>query len=158
MRTLANLADETRPPSRRKRVGRGPSSGHGKTSCRGGKGASARSGYKRRFGYEGGQMRLFMKIPQRGFSVARFQRRMHSVNLVLIDRYFVDGEPVNEATLRRHGLVTGHSWGIKILGEGELTKRLVSIEVDAISAEALRKVEAANIPLTLRRRFEDDVA
>jgi large subunit ribosomal protein L15 len=150
MRGLAQLTNAFRRFKRTKRVGRGPSSGMGKTSGRGHKGAGSRSGYKRRHTYEGGQFRLFQKLPQRGFSRARFRRELHSINLGMIDRYFQDGEAVNEETLRARGLVSGKCWGIKILGKGALSKKLTQVEVTAVSASAKQALEAAGIEVTLK--------
>ncbi len=150
MTDLGNLKDTTRPVKRRKRVGRGPSSGMGKTSTRGVKGAGARSGWKSRATYEGGQFRLFQKLPQRGFSRARFQKKLDAVNLSQIDRFFQDGETVNNESLQKHGFIDRNSHGVKILGEGEITKKLAGFEVDAISSSAREKIEKAKIPLTVK--------
>ena len=86
MFTLGSLKNTTRPRKSVKRVGRGLGSGLGKTCGRGEKGAGARSGYKRRHTYEGGQFRTFMKIPQRGFSQARFRKPYHVINLFQISQ------------------------------------------------------------------------
>jgi len=142
MTTLNRLQDVTRQRKARKLLGRGPGSGKGKTCGRGQKGAGARSGYKRRWGYEGGQMRLFMKLPERGFSNVRFQKRLHIVNLTQIEKAFSDGEVVNLKNLRERGLVNGESNGVKILGNGELTKK-VKIQVDAVSEGAKEKLKKA---------------
>ena len=144
MTSLNLLINSSRPKKRRARVGRGPGSGMGKTCCRGGKGASARSGYKTRLGYEGGQMRLHMKLPLRGFNNVRFNKKGEAVNLGMIDAYFQDGEVVNEETLRAKGLLGGPIHGIKILGEGKLTKR-VRFEVDAFSESAKQQLEALGL-------------
>jgi large subunit ribosomal protein L15 len=131
---------------RRKRVGRGPGSGLGKTCGRGEKGAGARSGYKRRFGYEGGQFRTFMKIPQRGFNQARFRQAYDVINLYQIDSMFEEGEVVNLVTLAERGFISNKTYGIKILGHGELTKNL-TIEAHAFSNSAREKLSAANISI-----------
>jgi large subunit ribosomal protein L15 len=151
MLALNNLENERRPKKARKRVGRGPRSGTGKTAGRGHKGTGARSGAQRRFTYEGGQMRLFMKMPQRGFSQARFRRPFDVVNLGLIDRYYTNGEVVDEKSLRRKRLISNRGYGIKILGKGGLEKsKPLRIEVDALSASAMKKVIAAGIPVVLK--------
>lgn len=143
MTSLHTLFNSNRPKLRRARVGRGPGSGMGKTCCRGGKGASARSGYKTRLGYEGGQMRLHMKLPLRGFNNIRFNKKKEAVNLGLIDQYFKEGEVVNEETLRSKGLISGRTYGIKILGKGTLNKRL-HFEVDSFSKSAQDQVKGAH--------------
>ncbi|MEI6394275.1 MAG: 50S ribosomal protein L15, partial [Verrucomicrobiota bacterium] len=114
---------------RRKRLGQGESSGHGKTSGRGGKGQTARSGSSIRIGFEGGQMPLIRRIPKRGFNNARHTIRYLPVNLEDLN-LFEDGTLVNEAVLRIAGLANGRGDGIKILGGGELTRKL------AVSAHA----------------------
>lgn len=148
MITLDTLENTTRPYKRRKRVGRGPGSGRGKTCGRGEKGAGSRSGYKRRWGYEGGQMRLHMKLPKRGFSNVRFQKRLESVNLVTIEEHYTDGEEVTRETLWLKRLIRGDGYGLKILGEGTLTKKVV-IVADAISDSAKEKLEANKIEFRL---------
>src|SRR5678815_704661 len=111
---------------RRKRLGQGESSGHGKTSGRGGKGQTARSGSSIRIGFEGGQMPLIRRIPKRGFNNTRFGTRYLGVNLSDLN-VFEDGARVDEAAIRSAGLANGKSDGVKILGGGELTKKLTVI-------------------------------
>lgn len=125
---------------RRKRLGIGESSGHGKTSGRGGKGQTARSGSSIRPGFEGGQMPLIRRIPKRGFNNARFAIRYIPVNVGDLNR-FEDGTRVDEALLRQVGLANGRADGIKILGEGEL-KRKLTVCAHAFSASARAKIEA----------------
>jgi large subunit ribosomal protein L15 len=125
---------------RRKRLGQGESSGHGKTSGRGGKGQTARSGSSIRIGFEGGQMPLIRRIPKRGFNNVRHGTRYLAVNLESLNR-FDDGARVDEAALRSVGLANGRAAGVKILGDGELTKKLVVI-AHAFSASAKAKIEA----------------
>src|SRR5947209_8111558 len=125
---------------RRKRLGQGESSGHGKTSGRGGKGQTARSGSSIRIGFEGGQMPLIRRIPKRGFNNARHGTRYHPVNLEALNQ-FDDGAMVDEAALRNVGLANGRSDGVKILGDGDLTKKL-SVSAHAFSASAKPKIEA----------------
>jgi len=125
---------------RRKRLGQGESSGHGKTSGRGGKGQTARSGSSIRIGFEGGQMPLIRRIPKRGFNNARFTTRYLPVNLDALN-VFDDGARVDEAGLRGMGLVNGRGDGVKILGDGELTKKL-TVAAHAFSASARSKIEA----------------
>jgi large subunit ribosomal protein L15 len=125
---------------RRKRLGQGESSGHGKTSGRGGKGQTARSGSSIRIGFEGGQMPLIRRIPKRGFNNARFTTVYLPVNVESLNS-FEDGARVDETILRSAGLATGKSDGIKILGDGELTKKL-TVCANAFSASARAKIEA----------------
>ncbi len=125
---------------RRRRVGRGESSGLGKTSGKGHKGQQSRSGASIRPGFEGGQMPLIRRLPKKGFNNAQFKKDIAIVNLSDLEAKFEDGDTVNEETLRASGLVKGTNDGIKILGEGELTKKL-TIAVDKISASAKEKVE-----------------
>src|ERR1019366_1064176 len=108
---------------RRKRLGQGESSGHGKTSGRGGKGQTARSGSSIRIGFEGGQMPLIRRIPKRGFNNTRHATRYISVNLESLNQ-FEDGSQVDESALRARGLANGPGSGVKILGGGELKKKL----------------------------------
>ena len=125
---------------RRKRLGQGEASGHGKTSGRGGKGQTARSGSSIRIGFEGGQMPLIRRIPKRGFNNARHTTRYLPVNLEALN-CFDDGARVDEATLRSAGLANGRAAGVKILGEGELTRKL-TVSAHAFSASAKAKIEA----------------
>ncbi|HEY9174468.1 MAG TPA: 50S ribosomal protein L15 [Verrucomicrobiae bacterium] len=125
---------------RRKRLGQGESSGHGKTSGRGGKGQSARSGSSIRPSFEGGQMPLFRRLPKRGFNNKRFRTYYLGVNVASLNR-FDEGSTVDEAAIRAAGLANGPCDGIKILGDGELTKRL-SVSAHAFSASAKQKIEA----------------
>jgi len=125
---------------RRKRLGQGESSGHGKTSGRGGKGQTARSGSSIRIGFEGGQMPLIRRIPKRGFNNARFTTRYLPVNVEALN-CFDDGARVDEMTLRASGLVNGRGDGVKVLGDGELNKKL-TVCAHAFSASARNKIEA----------------
>ena len=100
---------------RRKRLGQGESSGHGKTSGRGGKGQTARSGSSIRIGFEGGQMPLIRRIPKRGFNNARHTTRYIPVNLESLNQ-FEDGARVDSKRLRKAGLANGTADGVKILG------------------------------------------
>jgi large subunit ribosomal protein L15 len=124
---------------RRKRLGQGESSGHGKTSGRGGKGQTARSGSSIRIGFEGGQMPLIRRLPKRGFNNARFAIRYIPVNLEALNR-FDDGATVDAAALRALGLAQGPEKRIKILGDGELTRKL-AVQAHAFSASARAKIE-----------------
>jgi large subunit ribosomal protein L15 len=125
---------------RRKRLGQGESSGHGKTSGRGGKGQTARSGSSIRIGFEGGQMPLIRRIPKRGFNNARHTTRYLAVNVGSLN-VFAEGARVDAAALRDAGLANGRADGIKILGTGEITKKL-SVCAEAFSASARAKIES----------------
>src|SRR5688572_12563913 len=125
---------------RRKRLGQGESSGHGKTSGRGGKGQTARSGSSIRIGFEGGQMPLIRRIPKRGFNNTRHGTRYLPVNLESLNR-FEDGAHVDESALRSAGLANGRGDGIKILGGGDLTRKL-KVSAHAFSGSARSKIEA----------------
>lgn len=124
---------------RRKRLGQGESSGRGKTAGRGGKGQTARSGSSIRIGFEGGQMPLIRRIPKRGFNNVRFGTRYLPVNLEALN-VFDDGARVDEAALRKAGLVNGRGDGVKVLGNGEITKKL-TVAAHAFSASAKTKIE-----------------
>jgi len=125
---------------RRKRLGQGESSGHGKTAGRGGKGQTARSGSSIRIGFEGGQMPLIRRIPKRGFNNTRFTTRYLPVNLESLNQ-FDDGVRVDAAVLKAAGLTNGPGDGVKILGDGDLTKKL-TVCAHAFSASARAKIEA----------------
>jgi large subunit ribosomal protein L15 len=125
---------------RRKRLGQGESSGHGKTSGRGGKGQTARSGSSIRIGFEGGQMPLIRRIPKRGFNNVLHGTRYIPVNLDALNQ-FEDGAQVDEAGLRSRGLASGRGDGIKILGDGQLSKKL-QVQAHAFSASAKAKIES----------------
>lgn len=126
---------------RKKRIGCGESSGHGKTSCKGHKGQMARAGRGIRPGFEGGQMPLFRRLPKKGFSNDRFRDVYEVVNVGDLNA-FEDGAVVNEAALREKGLVNRSCDAIKILGTGELSRRL-TVEIKTLSASAREKIEKA---------------
>ena len=124
----------------RNRVGRGSSSGNGKTSGRGQKGQKSRSGGGVRLGFEGGQTPLFMRLPKRGFT--NINRKDYAiVNLDVLNR-FEDGTEVTPTTLIEAGIVKDAKSGIKILGNGELTKKL-SVKAAKFSKSAQTAIEAA---------------
>ena len=125
---------------RRKRLGQGESSGHGKTSGRGGKGQTARSGSSIRIGFEGGQMPLIRRMPKRGFNNARHTTRYVGVNLDSLNQ-FDNGSKIGVDALRKAGLANGPVKLVKVLGDGELQKTLV-VSAHAFSATARAKIEA----------------
>lgn len=124
---------------RRKRVGRGVGSGRGKTCGRGHKGRGARSGAGRRFGYEGGQNPAIARLPKRGFSNARFREVYQVVNVADLDR-FEDGARVDKQALAGARLVDGGAAPVKVLGSGELAKKLTVVAAK-FSASAREKIE-----------------
>ncbi len=124
----------------KKRLGRGEGNGRGKTCCRGHKGAGARSGYSLRAGFEGGQMPLFRKLPQRGFNQKRFQTPHSVVNLSDLSK--IKGEKVDKESLKQAGLIRPNSKRIKLLGTGEVDKAY-QVQVTFYSKSAKEKIEAA---------------
>ncbi len=142
---LSNLTNTHRPKKKVQRVGRGVGSRRGKTCCRGSKGDASRRGYKQRFGYEGGQLPLYRKLPIRGFANGKFTSDVYAINLSLIEQLYTDGETVNLKTLREKGYAPrAPGGGLKILSRGEVTKK-VTVEAHAFSKEALVKLEKAKI-------------
>ena len=127
---------------RRKRVGRGESSGKGRTSGRGNKGAGARAGYKSKRLYEGGQKALYSRFPKRGFNNFNFRVEYEVVNLGDLEACFSAGDRVDAAALASHRLVQGAEPAIKILGDGEITKKL-TVVVHAVSKSAQAAIEKA---------------
>ncbi len=145
MTLLSTLANTSRPKKKIQRVGRGMGSNRGKTCGRGGKGDSARQGYKKHFGREGGQLPLYRKLPCNGFSNGRFRVSVCALNLRDIQRIFNDGETVNLDTLKEKGCSTRRAdGGLKILSGGELTKK-VNIEAASFSEGAIAKLEKNSI-------------
>lgn len=126
----------------RKRVGRGPGSGHGKTSSRGHKGFYSRSGSSRRTGFEGGQTPLFRRIAKRGFSNNYFRLRVAVVNLSTLEEVFEADAVVTPEELVTRGLTNGKFDVIKILGNGELSKKL-TVKAHRFSESARQKIAAA---------------
>ena len=124
---------------RRKVVGRGPGSGHGKTSGRGEKGQKARSGGGVHIWFEGGQTPLYKRLPRRGFSNARFSTKYAVVNVSDLNR-FKDGEVVTPELLIESGLVKKELNGIKILGNGTLEKKL-TVKANRFTNRAIAKIE-----------------
>ena len=125
----------------RKRIGRGPGSGTGKTAGKGHKGQKSRSGYSRRYGFEGGQMPLVRRIPKRGFFNI-FRVEFQVVNLKDLERLFADGDTVTVEMLVEKGLVRGGKRLVKVLGDGELSKKLI-VQVHKFSASGRAGIEKA---------------
>jgi large subunit ribosomal protein L15 len=137
---LSNLKPKKGARHVKKRVGRGPGSGHGKTSGRGEKGQKSRSGFSRKLGFEGGQMPLHRRLPKRGFTNI-FKKEYAVINLADLER-FDNGATVDEAALRQAGLVKGQNDGVKVLGNGKLSKKL-TVSATRFSATAKSAIEAA---------------
>jgi large subunit ribosomal protein L15 len=138
---LSDLAPAPGAAKGRKRLGRGPGSGHGKTSGRGHKGRGSRSGGNTPPGYEGGQMPLQRRLPKHGFRNP-FRQEFNIVNLGQLEEHFDTGTVVDAAALRAKGLVRGLKRPIKILAEGTLTKSL-TVKADKFSAAAVQRLQAA---------------
>ena len=138
---LHNLKPAEGATRKRKRVGRGPGSGNGKTAGRGHKGQKSRSGYSRRYGFEGGQMPLVRRIPKRGFTNI-FRVGYQVVNLRDLDRMFSDGDTVSPEILAEKGLIRGGKKPVKVLASGELGKKL-TVQAHAFSKNARASIEAA---------------
>ena len=126
----------------RKRVGRGPGSGHGKTGGRGDKGHSSRAGFSHRLAFEGGQMPLVRRLAKRGFNNRFFSKVVAAINLSKLEKTFENGATVDPAALEARGLVKGKYDAIKILGKGDLKKNL-TVKAHEFSASAAAKIKAA---------------
>jgi large subunit ribosomal protein L15 len=137
---LHNLKPSKGANRTRKRVGRGPGSGNGVTAGRGEKGQKSRSGYSKRFGFEGGQMPLYRRLPKRGFT-NKFQKKFLVLNVRDLDQ-FEDGTEITPELLVEMKLVKNIRDGLRILGEGELQKKL-TVKAHHFSASAKEKIEAA---------------
>ncbi len=144
---LHNLKPAPGSKHRKKRLGKGESSGLGKTSGKGHKGQKSRSGASIRPGFEGGQMPIYRRLPRRGFNNAQFKTNYAIINLADLEAKFEADATVNEESLRACGLVKGVCDGVKLLGNGDLTKKLEVI-VDKISASAKEKLEKAGGTVT----------
>ena len=136
---LSDLAPAPGSRKKRKRVGRGPGSGHGKTSCRGHRGQKARSGGGTKPGFEGGQMPLQRRLPKRGFTNI-FQKEYCIVNLSTLDK--LSESTITPEYLLEEGVIKKGLDGIKILGNGEIT-RPITVKAHAFSASAKEKIEKA---------------
>jgi large subunit ribosomal protein L15 len=137
---LHNLSPKPQSRKNRKRVGRGPGSGSGKTAGRGHKGAGSRSGNTTRRGFEGGQMPLARRVPKRGFTNV-FRKEYAIVNVGQLER-FPAGSEINPELLVAEGVVSRLGDGLKVLGDGELSKKLV-VRAHKFSRKAQTVIEAA---------------
>jgi large subunit ribosomal protein L15 len=138
---LKTVCDKGTKHAARKRVGRGIGSGLGKTAGRGHKGWGARSGTSRRPGYEGGQMPIYRRVPKRGFSNARFRVEYTVINVSTLGA-FADGDTVDLAAILARGLASKQAPSLKVLGDGELARKLV-VRAQKFSRSARAKIEAA---------------
>ena len=138
---LNNLRPPKGAKHPRKRVGRGPGSGHGKTASRGHKGAKSRSGFRFKRGFEGGQMPLHRRVPKRGFTNI-FRVEYAVVNLDTLGEVFDAGSEVTPEVLRERGLVRETGIPVKVLGRGDLSKKL-TVRAHKFSGSAAQKIAAA---------------
>jgi len=141
MSGLNNLRPPKGAKGRKKRIGRGPGSGHGKTAGRGHKGQKSRSGYSRKRGFEGGQMPLQRRVPKRGFTNP-FRVEYAVVNLDALAERFEAGVLVTPEILHERGLVRGKRSLVKVLARGDMDKAL-TIHAHRFSAKAVEKITAA---------------
>ena len=126
----------------KKRVGRGPGSGLGKTSGRGQKGQKSRSGASIPAWFQGGQTPLYRRIPKRGFNNARFTVRYATINVSDLDKFFKDGDTVTPEILKERNIIKKQLNGVKVLGNGELKKKL-TVKANIFSTAAISKIEGA---------------
>lgn len=125
-----------------KRVGRGPGSGMGKTSTHGEKGQKARSGVSISAWFQGGQSPLYRRIPKRGFNNTRFETKYAVINLSDLEKFFENGEEVTPEILKSRGIIKKELNGVKVLANGELTKKL-TVKANRFSSSAVTKIENA---------------
>ena len=126
----------------RKRVGRGPGSGLGKTAGRGENGQKSRSGASIPAWFQGGQTPLYRRLPKRGFNNARFRTEYATINLSDLNKYFNDGDVVTPELLKEKGIIKKQLCVVKVLGNGELEKKL-TIRANRFSSSAVTKIESA---------------
>ncbi len=138
--SLGNLKPSSGSAKRRKRIGRGPGSGHGKTSTRGHKGQKARSGAKRRPWFEGGQLPIQRRVPKRGFTNI-FKKQYQIVNLASLSRC-ADQEVISPSVMKNFGLLKKLDLPVKVLGDGELSGS-ITVQANAFSKKAKEKIQAS---------------
>ena len=126
----------------KKRVGRGPGSGMGKTSTRGQKGQKSRSGVSIHAWFQGGQTPLYRRVPKRGFNNAQFTTRYATINLSDLNKFFNDGDEVTPELLKERGIIKKQLDGIKVLGNGVLEKK-ITVKANRFSSTAVTKIESA---------------
>src|SRR5687768_1983684 len=138
---LSNLKPKKGARHAKKRVGRGPGSGHGKTSGRGEKGQKSRSGYSGKRGFEGGQMPLHRRLPKRGFTNI-FKKKWVEISLASLDRHFADNDEITPDVLHTRGLIKKAKHDVVVLGNGELSKPL-RVSAHRFTKSAKEKIEKA---------------
>jgi len=126
----------------RKRLGRGPGSNWGKTAGHGQKGQKSRSGVSISAWFQGGQTPLYRRVPKRGFNNAQFTTRYSTINLSDLNKFFNDGDEVTPELLKERGIIKKQLDGIKVLGNGELEKKL-TVKANRFSSTAITKIESA---------------
>ena len=126
----------------RKRVGRGPGSGMGKTSTRGQKGQKSRSGASISAWFQGGQTPIYRRIPKRGFNNTRFETKFATINIGDLEKFFNDGDVVTPEVLKERGIIKKQLSGVKVLASGELTKKL-TVKAQRLSSASVTKIENA---------------
>ncbi|MDE5539603.1 MAG: 50S ribosomal protein L15 [Bacilli bacterium] len=126
----------------RKRVGRGPGSGTGKTAGRGENGQKSRSGASISAWFQGGQTPIYRRIPKRGFNNKRFETRFATINLADLERHFNEGDVITPEVLKERGIIKKQLSGVKVLASGELTKKL-TVKANRFSSTAVTKIENA---------------
>lgn len=145
MKHIGNLKLTPGATHSKKRIGRGPGSGHGGTATRGNKGAQSRSGYKSKKGFEGGQMPMHRRLPKFGFTNP-FRKEYQAVNLetlqIAVDNGRIKDNEIDVFTMFELGIISKKDIPVKILGDGEL-KTALTVKADAFSATAKTKIEAA---------------
>ena len=146
LKNLGNLSPAPGSHRSRKRIGRGPGSGWGKTAGKGHKGQKARKGGKVAPGFEGGQMPLYRRLPKRGFT-SPFRIEFNVVNLDQLSQKFEDGAVVDRDALQKAGMLKSTKWPVKVLARGELTRKL-TISVEKASEAAKSAVASAGGSLT----------
>jgi len=151
MKHIGNLSYAAGSKKKNKRIGRGPGSGHGGTSTKGHKGAQSRSGYKSKRGFEGGQMPLHRRLPKFGFK-NHFRKEFQIVNVSRLDELNQDGiikdGIVNSEVLYNIGVISDANKPVKILGNGDLTSKLI-VTANSFSQSAKQKIESAGGTVTL---------
>ena len=137
-----NTLPKTAELKSRKRVGRGPGSGMGKTATRGENGQKSRSGVSIKPWFQGGQSPIYRRVPKRGFNNAQFTTRFAVINLSDLNKFFNDGDVVSEEILKERGINKKRLSGIKVLGNGNLEKKL-TIKANRFTSSAVSKIEDA---------------
>ena len=137
-----NTLPKTAELKSRKRVGRGPGSGMGKTATRGENGQKSRSGVSIKPWFQGGQSPIYRRVPKRGFNNAQFTTRLAVINLSDLNKFFNDGDVVSEEILKERGIIKKRLSGIKVLGNGNLEKKL-TIKANRFTSSAVSKIEDA---------------